>query len=175
MTLRPLLLLSMIAAIAACDAELTQEESLAKSCSGEVIPNCRAHEYSIVRSAAVTPDEVEVGDPLATLDVRFEIDGCADAPSGHRVALIALDESRSRDGGVSGSMTTLDTFTDNSARDDDPTVGVFGGTISNFFLLGLVEERSDLVLIFEPRIDVCRGGSAELPYRTGPTYVMPTP
>jgi hypothetical protein len=169
--------LSLIIALGACsdDSNLTPGESLEKSCRGEVIPNCRGYEYAIVRTASVTPDEVEVGDPIATVEVRFTIDACPDAPSPHTVAITAVDESRTRDGGATGSMAILDTFRDNSARDEDPAVGVFQGTIDNFFLDGLVAPRSDLTLVLEPRIDVCRGASVELPYRTGPMFVMPTP
>ncbi len=158
--------------------DLTPEESLSKSCNGDVIPNCRPYEYAIVREASVSPDGVEVGDPLATIDVRFVIDACADAPMMHAVSLQAVDATGGAgdsDAGPTGRMTTLDTFYDNSSRDDNMEVGVFEGSVQNFFLMALVNPNTDLVLTFEPRIDVCHGGSIELPYSTGPAYVVGGP
>jgi hypothetical protein len=170
------LALALLMASACGDGELTPEESLSKSCAGEVIPNCRPYEYGIVREGSVAPDGVEVGDPLATVDVRFVIDGCSDAPMAHAVRLIAIDENASTpDGGTTGRMTILDTFRDGSSRDDDPDIGVFEGTVENFFLTTLVEPMTDLTLTFEPQIDVCTGGTVDLSYRTGPAYEMSGP
>ncbi len=174
MIARTTLSLALLATAACGDGDLTPEESLDESCNGEVIPNCRPYEYAIVREASIGPENIEVGDPLATVDVRFEIDACADAPMAHAVALEAVDESGGGvDGGVTGRMTTLDTFYDDGPRDENPAEGVFEATVENVFLSELVSPETELILTFEPRIDVCRGGTVELSYRTGPAYEGP--
>ncbi|MFV1957470.1 MAG: hypothetical protein ACC669_08275, partial [bacterium] len=65
---------------------------------------------------------------------------------------------------MGGSVAPLATFRDGSPDDDDPATGVFRANVENFFLSTLVRAETDLVLAFEPRIDVCRGGSVQLGY-----------
>jgi len=173
MVLRLTFLVVLLAGLGCGDEDLTPEQSLEKSCAGEVIPNCRPFEYAIVREGSIAPDGIEVGDPLARVDVRFVIDVCPDASGVHAVALTALDEMGGRDAGMTGSMVTLDTFRDGSARDENPAEGIFEASVENVFLSELVRPEADLLLAFEPRIDVCRGGSVELPYRTGPAFERP--
>ncbi len=156
------------------DSELTPEQSLEKSCNGEIIVNCRPYEYAIVREATVMPPEVEVGDPLARIDVRVVFDGCADAPSTHIISLQGLDESGgdTSDGGTPGSIFPLTTLRDGSPDDMDDAPGVIVASVENFFIAP-VPARTDLVIQVEPRIDVCRGGSVNVAYRTGATFEMP--
>lgn len=156
------------------DSEPTAEENLEKSCGGEIIPNCRPYEYAIVREAMVTPAEIEVGDPLARVQVRVVFDGCADAPSSHIISLRAIDETGGMaiDGGPSGSIFPLTTLRDGGPEDMDEATGVIAADLENFFIAP-VPARTDLLIRVEPRIDVCRGGLVDIPYRTGSTFEMP--
>ncbi|MBW2462249.1 MAG: hypothetical protein JRH11_11435 [Deltaproteobacteria bacterium] len=169
-----LCLLNLLSVFGCGDSELTPEQSLEKSCNGEIIVNCRPYEYAIVREATVMPTEVEVGDPLARIDVRVVYDGCADAPSTHIISLRGIDESGgdTSDGGTPGSVFPLTTLRDGSSDDMDDAPGVIATSVANFFIAP-VPARAELVIQVEPRIDVCRGESVHVPYRTGATFEMP--
>lgn len=166
--------LCLLNLVACGDSELTPEQSLEKSCNGEVIVNCRPYEYAIVREATVMPAEVEVGDPLARIDVRVVFDGCTGAPATHIISLRGIDEAGgdTSDGGTPGSIFPLTTLRDGSPEDMDDAPGVIAASVENFFIAP-VPARTDLVIRVEPRIDVCRGGSVDVPYRTGATFEMP--
>lgn len=156
----------------ACDGGVpTPAEAFEKSCSGEAVLTCRPYQYAIVREATVTPNNVEVGDPLARLMIHVAYDSCDASPGRHVIGIRALTGSSVVDGGTGGSVLYLDEIHDDGmngdAAADDGLVDV---EVPSFFDVFGIPTDADLTLRFEPNLEDCTGGAFELPYHTGPMW-----
>jgi len=162
--------LRIVVAGAALSSGCGDDPPLERSCGGETVGNCRAYEYAVVTEASVTPDGISPGDPAVRAQVHVVLDTCGEqAPMPHRILVRGLASRVGLpDAGPSTMVFTLADLRDDGSTDGDAVAkdGIVDVTLDNpFFDL---PASTDVLLRFEPRIDLCSGEALEVPYRTGP-------
>jgi hypothetical protein len=148
---------------------------LERSCRGEVVLVCDPHEWTVVRTASLTPTMLGPLDPAAAGTIHAELDACPMRPGAASVQVQALvPESASGDDGpvyrvVDLGVTARDDGTNGDAVADDGTIdwmvtSPFGAEIP---------ELSPIRLRFVPVLAGCTGESYEAGYQTGMRFVPP--
>ncbi|MFK8001378.1 MAG: hypothetical protein AB8H86_17415 [Polyangiales bacterium] len=151
------------------------------NCAGEVVTNCLPFEASIIESASVTPDAVVVDDLTERLAIRVQLSICPDSPRPHEVVL----ELRSGEG-EGARLIELLMLRDDGMTEGDSMAGdgLIDVDLVNPLIGMRVPENEDVFLRFTARSPAdcssgtCRGGTCrsdelEIPYRTGPRFMMP--
>lgn len=143
-------------------------DDLERSCSGERIASCVPFEYSVVRSASLSPDGLAVAAFDQRAQIRIELGRCEESPVPHRVNMsIRYADPDSSDFAILSLLDLQDgVLPDQVAGDDIIDVDVANPFVAN------APENMPVTLIFTPRslsgALACTGEALEVPYRTGP-------
>ncbi len=161
---------------------------LEESCAGELIPNCLPYEYSVITGATISPEAVELDNPMAAVDFRVTFDKCDAAPFPHEIIVRAISETGMIDemGEPIVSIVNLTTLLDDGESNGDPVAqdGVIEASVPNVFVGPRLSAREEITVRFDSRAPAncttgtclggtCRGPSFEMPYRIGARFVPP--
>lgn len=163
-----------VVALAACDQPLT----LSDSCSGGHSGNCPPYAFAEVAGASLQPAALRPGQLAATAHVHVDLRTCGAMGPVHTVRIIAHASTSSPvdDAGPGDtSYMVAEVSDDGSNGDAMANDGVIDANIGNPFT-AVVPGSATLTLTFQAHAaPFCDGASLDVPYMTGPTYVVMGP
>ena len=176
MRLAVLSVVSILAASLAssCAGDLT----LAGSCGGDHSTTCEPYAYAEVAAATFEPAGLQPGQLAATARVHVQLRQCASMAPQHSVRIVARAVATTglEDGGADSTFMVAEVSDDGTNGDATAGDGVIDYVLGNPFTAAAPASTA-LTLTFIPHAGAhCDGASLDVPYTTGPAYVIsPTP